>query len=202
MDDRAFILDSFISNYTAVHPSKDENLHLMQCWRIQDCGHCVVSKHSCGWCPYSSTCVPLPKHGHLLSPIHNAHICPMPWQERWELRTAPFGCNCSTTTFLAALITCASTIVSLIVLWLLYKILRALWKAYRGANGGWKLQVIEAQDGERWIEGTWVRKDGGVVRGVKDWATKMGRWIMREDTRGDGRNPDELVVGENRPLLG
>lgn len=52
------------------------------------------------------------------------------------------------------------------------------------------------------MEGTWVRRDGGMVGGVKRLGTKFGRWIMREDTEGDGRNPDVLVVGENRPLLG
>ncbi|RDI84228.1 hypothetical protein Vi05172_g5652 [Venturia inaequalis] len=31
---------------------KDDDKQLRQCWRIQDCGHCVASKHNCGWCPY------------------------------------------------------------------------------------------------------------------------------------------------------
>jgi len=113
-----------LSQNTSMLVSDVDIASMKTCWRIQDCGHCLVSKENCGWCPYSATCVPLPKGGNILSPIRNKHICPLPWQERWELRTAPFGCNCSTTSFLVSMGTVLGTIFALILLYLLYKLIK------------------------------------------------------------------------------
>jgi len=79
----------------------------------------------------------------------------MPWQERWELRTKTFGCNCSTTTFLAAITTCLSTLVGLVILVGLIKLITLAIFAWRARRGGW--EVRESEDGER-SERIWVRK--------------------------------------------
>ncbi|KAI4745832.1 hypothetical protein E4T50_03804 [Aureobasidium sp. EXF-12298] len=118
------------------------------CWREPDCNSCLKSKHNCGWCPSSSTCIPT--SGNLLSPINKA-ICPLA-SERYELRTATLGCNCSTYTLLSIIITVFSTIGALIllsgVLWLLK------WWGRLMRPGGWEIVVEE--DG-RVREGTWRR---------------------------------------------
>ena len=120
----------------------------------------------------------------------------MPWQERWELRTGTFGCNCSTTTFLAALITCLSTLVSLLVLWILWKLGRAIWLSFRAPRGGWRIDVVEDADGDHWKQGIWVRKGPGF------WG-RLRRRIIPEKTVGEeGNDPSVLVVDERRPLLG
>jgi hypothetical protein len=79
----------------------------------------------------------------------------MPWQERWELRTSTFGCNCSTTTFLAALITSLSTIVGLLILWLLVKLIKALIILWRKDKYGTLLDFDENGQEQQHV---WVRK--------------------------------------------
>jgi hypothetical protein len=199
MDSRDALFSTFVKTTRASPNSSSDNddyLHLLQCWRIQNCGHCIVSKHNCGWCPYSATCVPMPPGGHLLSPIHYDSLCPMGWEERWELRTGTFGCNCSTTTFLAALITCLSTLVSLLVLWILWKLGWAIWYSFKAPRGGWRIDVVEDESGEHWQHGVWVRKDGGF------WGRLKRRIIPeKEVNEREGNDPDVLVVDERRPLL-
>jgi len=145
-----------ISQFKSQYASDED---FLKCWRLQSCGSCLSSDDNCGWCPYSSLCVPLPKNGHLLSPIWYDDICPFPWQERWELRTSTFGCNCSTTTFLAALITCLSTLLSLLLLWVIVKLCILIFKMVRGARTGWVVE--EGEEGRR--EYSWVRTSW------KDW---------------------------------
>ena len=95
----------------------------------------------------------------------------MPWQERWELRTGTFGCNCSTTTFLAAIITCASTLGGLVLLWLLLKLIRLIIGLWRADRGG---LLIEFEDGQA-REYVWVRKRAS----WKGWW--IGKWRRRPD---------------------
>lgn len=125
---------------------------LASCWKIQDCGTCINSKHGCGWCPHSSACVPASS---LFDPIRNKDVCPH-WSERWELRTKALGCGCSTTTLLAVLITILCTIVGLFVLYGLWKVM--IW-ANRlfgpGSYGGWSLEIDD--DGHS-REGIWIRR--------------------------------------------
>jgi hypothetical protein len=121
------------------------------------------------------------KYDNLLSPIRKAHICPMPRQERWELRTRTFGCKCSTTTFLAALITCVSTLASLLVLWLLFKLVKLVIKLWRRNRNGVLIEFENGQERER----VWVRKN----------ATWMGWWKSTW-------RPKRGVVTEEEDLLG
>ncbi|KAL1999390.1 hypothetical protein VTN02DRAFT_4588 [Thermoascus thermophilus] len=110
----------------------DSLLHI--CWRRQSCGSCLADNDDdddghgveCGWCPFSSACVPIlhpssnqssfPHHLRLpgiLTPIHNAHICPLGAPERWDLRTAPFGCAVSTMTLLTTVISVLGTLAAI-----------------------------------------------------------------------------------------
>jgi hypothetical protein len=98
------------------------------------------------------------------------------------------------------LITCISTLVSLVILWLLWKILRALWLVARAPRGGWKIEVVEDVDGERWKQGVWVRRRPRFVGRVKKGWKKL-RTIVRKSHE-DGNDPDVLVTEERRPLLG
>lgn len=117
------------------------------CWRIQDCGSCLKSKHRCGWCPSSSTCVPATN---LLSPI-NHPVCPLA-SERYELRTSALGCNCSTTTLLSVIVAVFSTIAAILLLSLVLWLLK--WWGRTMRSGGWEIVVQE--DGTV-REGTWRR---------------------------------------------
>jgi hypothetical protein len=112
----------------------------------------------------------------------------MPQDERWELRTRTFGCNCSTTSFLVSLITVFSTIAALILLYLLVKAVKWLRVAWRGRGAGWELHVED--DGKRWGH-IWIRKTEGFWGTVKRMFT--GEKTVREE--------DE-VDPERAPLLG
>ena len=116
--------------------------------------------------------------------------------ERWELRTKAFGCNCSTTTFLAVLISILSTMGALIFLWILWKLVRAIWLSIRAPRGGWKIEVIEEVDGEHWKQGIWVRKRPNIFARIKN-----GWKRMNQSEAEAGNDPDVLVVDENGPLL-
>jgi hypothetical protein len=103
----------------------------------------------------------------------------MPWQERYELRTSTFGCNCSTTTFLAAIITFVSTLAALVLLWGLFTVLKWLVLAWISSRGGW---VVEPDvDGQR-VEYIWVRKGRRwKTFWQQTWARMRGNPIAEED---------------------
>lgn len=163
----AQIYEEFVNISLARRP--DEEDRFWRCWRRNDCGSCLSSSgpQDCGWCPYSATCVPLPSsHSTILSPINNPHICPFPWQERYELRTRPFGCNCSTTSFLVALITCVSTLVGALVLWGLVKLLIALWRVLRAGSTGYELVILEEEERHN-VKGRVWRRGGSWMEWLK-----------------------------------
>ncbi|KAF2422188.1 hypothetical protein EJ08DRAFT_597031 [Tothia fuscella] len=168
----------------------DENKHWLNCWKRNNCGSCLSSKDNCGWCPYSATCVPLPKNGNVLSPIRNDKICPFPFQERYELRTSTFGCNCSTTSFLVSLVTVFSTIAALLLLYLLVKLIQWARIGAQGRNGGWELHV---EDDGKPQGHVWVRKSESVFHWV--WRKMTGEKTIEETDRIDEeRTP--LLAGE------
>lgn len=53
----------------------------------------------------------------LLAPAYQPDICPHP-DERWELRTKPFGCRASSFTSFAVAIAVLSSLVAVLLLWL------------------------------------------------------------------------------------
>ena len=123
------------------------------CWSNSDCKSCTHSKHGCGWCPYSSTCVPT---SNLLKPIRDADICPLR-AERFELRTKALGCGCSTTTLLSVLVTIFATIAGLVLLYGLVLALVQFNKVFgSGTFGGTEIEVED--DGTR-KERQWRRSN-------------------------------------------
>jgi len=126
-----------------------DKTRLSACWSVQDCRSCTHSSHGCGWCPYSSSCVPTTN---LLKPVSDANICPLR-SERFELRTKALGCGCSTTTLISVIVTVFATIAALA---LLYGIGLAIFWANRvfgsGTWNGWEIEVKEdgTKEGHQW----------------------------------------------------
>lgn len=89
--------------------------------------------------------------------------------------------------------------VSLLVLWILWKLVKAIWISIRAPRGGWKIDVVQESDGEHWKQGVWVRKGPGIFGRIRNGVVRLGR---RRDDVDEGYNPDVLVVEERRPLLG
>ena len=143
------------------------------CWSIQNCHSCTHSKHGCGWCPYSSTCVPT---SNLLKPISDADVCPLR-EERWELRTKALGCGCSTTTLLSILVTIFATIAGLVLFYGLALALVQLNKIFGpGSFGGTEIEVED--DGTR-KERQW-RRSNAVTSFVRSTALKATKESEQE----------------------
>ncbi|KAK3110154.1 hypothetical protein LTR53_015847 [Teratosphaeriaceae sp. CCFEE 6253] len=123
------------------------------CWGIQNCHACTHSSHGCGWCPYSSTCVPTTN---LLKPISDAQVCPLR-AERYELRTKALGCGCSTTTLLSVLVTVLATIVGLVLLGLIGYVLSFINQAF--GTGTWNGVEVEVKDDGTRDEREWRRSN-------------------------------------------
>ena len=125
---------------------------LAACWHIQNCYRCIHSNHGCGWCPHSSTCIPVSS---LLEPVTNAKVCPTK-NERFELRTKALGCGCSTTTLLSIIVTIFATIVAILLLYavgiLIYKFNNTF-----GTDTWRGIEVQFKDDGSR-TERQWKRK--------------------------------------------
>ncbi|KAF2096218.1 hypothetical protein NA57DRAFT_78986 [Rhizodiscina lignyota] len=174
--------DSFLSRFKN---SEDDLDRFLRCWKIQDCGDCMKDDAYCGWCPFSATCVPLPQSNPapLLAPFSKAYnndpICPLE-TERYELRTPALGCYCSPITLLAALITCASTIVGLFILYVLFKSIAVCWRALRAGRYGWEIVIEDDGDGKglgagevRRIGSAWKRERRGWL-----WARRSAEFEM------------------------
>ncbi|KAK3341203.1 hypothetical protein B0T25DRAFT_334308 [Lasiosphaeria hispida] len=109
--------------------------HLLRCWRQQYCGGCL-SQDKCSWCPFTQSCVPNDYSTQLLAPAYDENICPH-WAERWEIRTHPFGCQVSTITSLASIISIVSTLVFVLLVWLSLWAIRRLRKYHGEQESGW-----------------------------------------------------------------
>ena len=156
-----------------------------KCWRRQDCYSCTHDKHGCGWCPFSSTCVPASA---LTDPVSNKNICPMV-SERWELRTKALGCGCSTTTLLSVIVTVFATIGALIVLIAL----------------GWLLKNLNPFFGSGVVSGTELEvKDDG-TREEHEWrrpglGSKLRAWMNSKPDLSS--QSEQEAVTERSRLLG
>jgi hypothetical protein len=126
-------------------------------------------------------------HGNLLSPVFNARNCPLPWAERWELRTPLFGCNCSTTTFLAAVTTCVSTLLSILLFLGLGKLVKWSWIAWQ-ARGGWVVEEFHNDADTRRREYIWVRNKRSCMRWLQE------RWRKRSSTDRDEEEEEEALI--------
>ncbi|KAI0135150.1 hypothetical protein F4814DRAFT_400020 [Daldinia grandis] len=131
---------------SAGNPADDA--HLQRCWRIQNCKECLKEESDCSWCPFSWTCVPNSNQIQLLAPAWNENVCPH-WAERWEIRTRPLGCQVSTITTLASLVSIASTLAFVLLVTLVVFGIRRLM-GYNKKNPGW--WRIWEYDWRRWNE--------------------------------------------------
>jgi hypothetical protein len=159
-------------------PSASDTFH--RCWRLQTCDSCISSDGPCGWCAISQTCVPIVDHGTvlpILAPIRNESICPLGWQERWELRNKTFGCRCSTMTLLSVVIAVASTIVGILLIWSIIQL--GKWMVWK-----WKSRGKE-----------WWRIDRLLVRWLRSFSFRRGGILQPAQ-------PAETENTERRPLLG
>jgi len=134
-----------------------------ECWGLQSCSSCIHSKHGCGWCPSSSTCVPVSS---LLEPITNAHTCPLR-EERFELRTRALGCGCSTTTLLSIIVTILATIAAAHLLYGIFLLIKRCNQAF--GTGNWRgSEILIKEDGSRelqeWRRHTWTQKLAALFR--------------------------------------
>lgn len=161
---------------------KEDWDRLNKCWGYIDCGDCHRSEGHCGWCPLSSTCLPLPldplsRMFPLLSPMRVKGICAF-GSERFELRTGGLGCQVSTITFLTSIITIFCTLFGVFVM---YGLLRLYtWVRLGTTRGGY----VVYGDG---TEGIWVRKN-------KSW----GEWWKR--VSGKAKASDTDIIEDSRPF--
>jgi hypothetical protein len=129
-------------NTTAVS-SSDLDL-FFHCWIQPHCPACLSSTnpYPCSWCATSQTCVPNIIFEYpfgILAPIKSPDVCPLRWREKWEMRARPFGCRCSSMTFMSTVVAVVVTLLSLLMIWLGIKLgswMRRKWKARR--EGWWK----------------------------------------------------------------
>ncbi|KXT02264.1 hypothetical protein AC578_5064 [Pseudocercospora eumusae] len=154
------------------------------CWKMQDCGSCINSKHGCGWCSSSFSCVPA---NSLLDPVSNHGICPLD-SERFELRTKALGCGCSTTTLLSVIVTVFATIAALLLLYGIGLALKNL-NPYLGSGqtAGWQIEVKD--DGTRvahdwyrgrfrqWIHSFWKPKANLSKQSEQEAVTERSRLL-------------------------
>ena len=125
--------------------AKDPDLFL-QCWRLFNCDDCLGSQHPCSWCAISQTCVPNAHSFPILAPIRNENICPLGWRERWEMRAKPFSCRCSTMTFMSVVVGVLSTLLGVLLIWVLWKLGKWSLRRWRKRQPGWW-----KVDGKKWV---------------------------------------------------
>jgi len=154
-----------------------------RCWAIQDCYSCTHSSYGCGWCPFSSTCVPA---GSLLGPISSANACPLQ-DERFELRTRAFGCGCSTTTLLSIIVTVFATIAACLLLFGIGLAIKHFNRAFGiGSWNGWEIEI----------------KDDGIRHG-RQWRKSNGFTVFRRYlTPKVARESEQDQATERSRLLG
>ncbi|OAR02420.1 hypothetical protein LLEC1_06180 [Akanthomyces lecanii] len=133
------------SNFT---DAKGDFEHFLRCWAQQDCGRCINTAE-CSWCPYPRkkktwACVPNKQQPAFLAPIYNEDVCPAR-DERWELRSQPFGCRVSTSTVFSTAIAINVTLLVVLVLWLFGLALRHVRRRSRAA----------AAQQQRFVATTW-----------------------------------------------
>jgi hypothetical protein len=100
----------------------------------------------------------------LLAPLRYKFIC-AEGPERFELRTLGLGCQVSTITLLTSIVTIFSTLLGVLVLYLLLKCIKWIGLGSRARKGGY---VVHLNEDDQWKGDIWVRKSEG-------W----GRWWRR-----------------------
>lgn len=122
-----------------ISTSQDLDL-FFHCWRLQSCDTCLCSARPCSWCAISQTCVPNEIFHwpfSILAPIKTENVCPLGWRERWEMRSKPFSCRCSSMTFVSVVVAVLSTLVGVLLLWLMSLLVQFLWRKWKKREQGW-----------------------------------------------------------------
>lgn len=181
-------MDPLSDTNTSILPTTANDDLLFHCWPHFTCETCLASPYPCAWCATSSSCVPndlFPSPFGILTPLKSDSICPLAWRERWEMRSKPFSCRCSTMTLMSVVVAVLGTLVGLVLLWELWCLGRWSVRRWRERRPGW-WRVYRA---EWW----------GLGKGRK------GRWLggrstatQTEGEEGQGGTED----GERQPLLG
>lgn len=121
--------------------NQDRDLDLFtHCWRRQTCDCCLSTTRPCSWCATSQTCVPNEVFRwpfSILAPIKTENVCPLGWHERWEMRAKPFSCRCSSMTLVSVVVAVFSTLVGVLLLWLLALFVRFLLRTWKQREDGW-----------------------------------------------------------------
>lgn len=111
------------------------------CWVLStSCDDCLRSQDACAWCAVSQVCVPNEDFSFplgILAPIKREDICPLAWRERWEMRSKPFSCRCSTMTLMSVVVAVLSTLFGVLLIWLLVLLGKELWKRWKKRQDGW-----------------------------------------------------------------
>jgi hypothetical protein len=165
---------------TAKLNESSQNLDLfLHCWRLQTCDRCLNTSRSCSWCATSQTCVPNKVFRWpfaILAPIKTEDVCPLGWHERWEMRARPFSCRCSSMTLVSVVVAILSTLVGVLLIWLVTLLVRLLWRKWNKREEGW------------WWFSHWRPR----------WSLRM-RWLF---WRREGPNVEAATSNEEqRPLL-
>ena len=167
-------------------PKQNDDI-LALCWRHQTCNSCINSKHRCGWCPYSSTCIPA---SNLLSPVANAHICPLR-NERFELRTKALGCGCSATTLLSIIVTVFATLAAAALLWGVGLLVLRFNRNF--GTGTWRGVEVEFKDDGARVEKEWKRDS---------WTGKLAEFFRSRRVGMSLTKSEQELVTERTRLLG
>ncbi|OAP54262.1 hypothetical protein AYL99_11363 [Fonsecaea erecta] len=122
-------------------PGNDLDL-FFHCWIQPHCPSCLSASnpYPCSWCATSQTCVPNTIYSYpfgILSPLKSAEICPLAWRERWEMRARPFGCRCSSMTFVSVVVAVLATLMGLCLIWTGLRVGRWARRKWRARKQGW-----------------------------------------------------------------
>jgi hypothetical protein len=131
------ILTDLLESMTTHNQDLDLFIH---CWRLQTCDRCLQDAQPCSWCATSQTCVPnkvFPWPFAIFAPIKTESVCPLGWRERWEMRAKPFSCRCSSMTLVSVVVAVLSTLVGLLLLWLLGVLVCLLRRKWKRRKEGW-----------------------------------------------------------------
>ncbi|KAK8187304.1 hypothetical protein IWZ00DRAFT_511213 [Phyllosticta capitalensis] len=176
-----------------------------RCWRLGTCGSCLSEGggSTCGWCPLSSTCIPLPPSHSLpliLLPLAHPNICSQP-SERFELRTKSFGrdsCNVSTLMVLTAVVAALCGVAAVFLAWAIWRVGSGAWRGWREASARDGTELVVGERGERTWQ-PWERSGG---KGWRGFAGTWWWWLKRGEVEGRVERENEEADAERRALLG
>ena len=170
------------------------------CWRHQSCEDCLSNKGRlpCSWCDVSRVCVPNPQWPwpyEIFTALKYPEVCPLNWRERWEVRARPWSCRCSAMTLVSVVVAVASTLVAILLFWLVIKVSRWGIRRWRVRQPGW----WRARLGKWQLGGT--DRSGESSTGKRKWYVFWSKSTFSLEPRNEPPVPEPEQHGERRPLL-